>query len=61
MYESDREYLSKFSLDPEIEYSFEELYGFDFSYDEEEMNPLDDENISDAEDSSLDDDFFFEI
>ena len=60
MYESDREYLSRFSLDPETEYSFEELYGFDFS-NEEEMSPLGDENISSTEDSIPEDDLFFEI
>ena len=35
MYDSDREYLSRFSLDPAIEYGFEDLYGSDFSYEEE--------------------------
>jgi len=56
MYESDREYLSRFSLDPE----FEDLYGFDFSYEDEEMNPLGDENLSDADDSIPEDDFLSE-
>ena len=60
MNDSDREYLSRFSLDPETERSFEELYGFDFTYGEEEMSPLDDENVSDAEDSIPEDDFLFE-
>ena len=60
MNESDKEFLSRFSLDPETECSFEVLYGFDFSYGEEEMIPLDDENISDAEDSIPEDDFLFE-
>lgn len=61
MYESDREYLSRFVLDPETEYGFEELYGLDFSVEEEEMTPVYDENDSDAEDSISEDDFLFEI
>jgi hypothetical protein len=59
MNDSDRKYLSRFSLDPVIEYSFEDLYGSDFSYDEE-INPFDDENVPDSEDLILDDDFLFE-
>jgi hypothetical protein len=59
MYDSDRKYLSRFTLDPAIELSFEELYGSDFSYDDE-INPVDDENISDSEDLILEDDFLFE-
>ena len=56
---SDKEFLSRFSLDPAIEYSFEDLYGRDFSY-EEEINPFDDENISDSEDLILEDGFLFD-
>ena len=59
MNESDREYLSRFSLDPETECSFEDLYGSDFSY-EREMNPYDDENTVESEDLILEDDFLFE-
>ena len=59
MYDSDREYLSRFALDPETEYGFEDLYGSDFSY-EEPMNPSDDENSEDSEDLILEDDFLFE-
>ena len=58
MNNSDREYLSRFSLDPAIEYSFEDLYGSCFSDDE--IDPFDDETISDAEDSIPEDDFLFE-
>ena len=61
MYESDREYFSRFALDPETEYGFEELYSLDFSVEEEEMTPVYDEKDSDAEDSISEDDFFFEI
>ena len=56
---SDKEFLSRFSLDPATEYSFEDLYGSYFS-DDDEINPFDDENISDAEDSVPEDDFLFE-
>jgi hypothetical protein len=59
MYDSDRQYLSRFTLDPATESSFEDLYGSDFSYDDE-INPFDTENIPDSEDLILDDDFLFE-
>jgi len=59
MYDSDRQYLSRFTLDPATESSFEDLYGSDFSYDDE-INPFDNENIPDSEDLILDDDFLFE-
>jgi hypothetical protein len=54
MYDSDRKYLSRFALDPDMEYSSEELYGTDFSvyaaYDDDQ----------DPEDLILEDDFPFE-
>ena len=59
MYDSDREYLSRFSLDPETEYSLEDLYGADFSC-EEQINPSDDENIPNSDDLILEDDFLSE-
>ena len=59
MYESDREYFSRFSLDPAMEYSLEDLYGSEFSC-EEEINPLADENIHDPEDLIPEDDFLFD-
>jgi len=59
MYDSDRQYLSRFTLDPATESSFEDLYGSDSSYDDE-INPFDTENIPDLEDLILDDDFLFE-
>jgi len=59
MYDSDREYLSRFTLDPALESSFEDLYGSHLSYDDE-IDPFDDENISDSEDLILEDDFLFE-
>ena len=59
MYDSDRQYLARFTLDPAIESSFEDLYGSDFSYDDE-INPFENENIPDSEDLILDDDFLFE-
>jgi hypothetical protein len=58
MNDSDREYLSRFSLDPSIENTFEDLYGSYFSDDE--IDPFDDETISDVEDSIPEDDFLFE-
>ena len=60
MNDLDKEFLSRFSLDPETEFSFEELYGFEFSYGEEEMCLLDDDSISQADDSIPEDDFLFE-
>lgn len=57
MNDSDREYLSRFSLDPATEYSGE-LDGSNLSYDESE--PFDDENILDSEDWIMEDDFLFE-
>jgi hypothetical protein len=59
MNDSDKEFLSRFSLDPALESSFEDLYGSYFS-DDDEINPLDDENMPDSDDSILKDDFLFE-
>ena len=59
MNDSDRRYLSWFALDPAMEYKWEDLYGFDFSYPDE-IDQFDDENISDSEDLILEDDFLFE-
>jgi hypothetical protein len=54
MYDSDKKYLSRFALDPDMEYGSEELYGNDFSlyaaYDDD----------PDPEDLILKDDFLFE-
>jgi hypothetical protein len=47
---SDRQYLSKFELDPAMEDRWEDLYEFDFySSEDEEMDPFDDESIPDDE------------
>ena len=59
MYDSDREYLSRFTLDPALESSFEDQYGPDF-FNADEIDPFDDENILDSENLSLKDDFLFE-
>ena len=57
---SDRQYLSRFALDPVMEYRWEDLYGFDFYYStDDEMNPFDDESIPDTEDTIPEDDFLF--
>ncbi|MGD8880491.1 MAG: hypothetical protein PVI82_01290 [Desulfobacterales bacterium] len=60
MNDSDRRYLSRFALDPTMEYRWKDLYGFDFScpYDDE-MDPFNDRNILDAEDTIPEDDFLF--
>jgi len=63
MYDSDREYLSRFALDPSIEYGGEDLFVFDFSDDlsrDDEIESFDDENILDTEDDPPEDDFPFE-
>jgi hypothetical protein len=59
MNDSDKEFLSRFSLDPATEYSFEDLYGSYFS-DDDEIDPFENEKIPDSEDLILDDDFLFE-
>jgi len=59
MYDSDRQYLSRFTLDPATESSFEDLCGSDFFYDDE-PDPFDDEDIPDSDDLILDDDILFE-
>lgn len=62
MYDSDRHYLSRFELDPNIEFQWEDLYGSDISdeFDDDEMDTYDHENILDAEDTIPEDDFLFE-
>ncbi|MDH3723058.1 MAG: hypothetical protein OET21_04035 [Desulfobacterales bacterium] len=59
MNDSDKEFLSRFSLDPLIEYSFEDIDGSDLSY-YDEIKPLDDENILGSEDLIVEDDFLFD-
>ena len=62
MLDSDRQYLSRFELDPDIEFRWEDLYGFDVSYEftyDDEMDTFDDVNIRDAEDTIPRDDFLF--
>lgn len=62
MYDSDKKYLSRFALDPDIEYGSEDSYGTDFSdygkFDND-LDPLDCENL-DNENLILEDDFPFE-
>jgi hypothetical protein len=58
MNESDREYLSRFTLDPSIENSFEDLYGSNLS-DDDGVDSFDNDNLLDAEDLTLEDDFLF--
>jgi hypothetical protein len=56
MNSSDRQYLSRFALDPVMEYRWEDLYEFDFyCLEDEEIDPINDENILDAEDTNPDD------
>ena len=60
--DSDRKYLSKFSLDPDIEYGSEDIYGIDFSFyvsDDDDLDPIFSEDL-DPEDPNIEDDFFFE-
>ena len=57
---SDRQYLSRFALDPAMEFKWEDLYDFDFyCREDEEVGPLNDESIPDAEDPIPDDDILF--
>ncbi|MBW2430532.1 MAG: hypothetical protein PVG52_10880 [Desulfobacterales bacterium] len=62
MYDSDRKYLSRFALDPDMEYGSEDLYGSDFSlyesYDDD-LDPIDSQDLE-PEDPNLEDDFLFE-
>lgn len=63
MCDSDRLYLSRFALDPDIESLWEDLYRSDisdeFTYDEE-MDTFDDEKILGAEHTTPRKDFLFE-
>jgi hypothetical protein len=59
MYDSDRKYLSRFALDPQVNCGWEDLDGFDFSYDDD-LDLFDDVCFSDSEDLILKDDFSFE-
>ena len=62
MNDSDRKYLSKFSLDPDIEYGSEDIYGIDFSLyvsDDGDLDPIFSGDL-DPEDPNIEDDFFFE-
>ena len=62
MYDSDRKYLSRFSLDPDTEYGSEDLYGVDFSpylSCDDDLDPIFSEDL-DPEDPNIKDDFFFE-
>jgi hypothetical protein len=58
---SDRRYLSRFELDPVLEYRWEDLYELDF-YDpeDEEIDPFDDENDMDVDDPIPDADIHLE-
>ena len=62
MNDSDRQYLSRFELDPDIEYQWEDIYGSDIPYkfNDDEMDLFDVENKPNAKDSILEDDFLFE-
>ena len=62
MNDSDRKYLSRFSLDPDIEYDSEDLYGIDFSLyvpDDDDLDPIFSEDLN-PEDPNLEDDFVTE-
>ena len=57
---SDRQYLSRFELDPAMEDRWEDLYEIDFySSKDEEADPFDDENIPEADDTIPDDEIHF--
>ncbi len=55
---SDREYFSRFAMDPALENGHDDLYGFEFSFDSQ-ADSLDNENLIESE-VMLDDDFLFE-
>lgn len=60
---SDLQYLSRFALDPEIEYGGEDPYGVDISYDfynDDEAESFDDDTFLASEDEPPEDDFLFE-
>ena len=63
MYDFDRQYLSRFALDRDLELSWEDPYGYDisdeFTYDAE-MDMFDDEKTLDAQDPIPGDGFLFE-
>ena len=54
---SDRQYLSRFALDPELEFKWEDLYDLDlYGSEDEEAHVFGDENILGPEDTNPDDD-----
>ena len=56
MNSSDRQYLSRFALDPVMEYRWEDLYEFDFyCLEDEEVDSFDDENVLDDEEPNPED------
>lgn len=62
MYDSDKKYLSRFALDPDMEYGSEDLYGTDFSrygFYDDDAEPIDAKNL-DTENLILEDDCFLE-
>ena len=56
---ADKEYFSRFALDPEIDEGLEELYGSNFCYDDE-TDPFDLDSNSDPQDLLLEDDSLFD-
>jgi hypothetical protein len=58
MYDSDRKYLSRFALDPAMEYGGEDRFESDFFDDEMDLSDYD--GLADGEDSIPEDGLFFE-
>lgn len=56
---SDMKYLSKFAMDPALEYEHDDLYGFEFTFDGQ-ADSLDNENLLESDDLLEDDEFLFE-
>ena len=62
MYDSDMQYLSRFALDPEIEYGSEDVYATDLSdlvNNDNDLDPFNDENL-DMQDLILENDMHIE-
>jgi len=52
---SDRKYFSRFAMEPTLEYGQDDLYAFEFCYDNQ-PDFFDGENLLDEEDNILEDD-----
>ena len=60
MYASDREYLSRFALDPGLANEWDDLAGSDFSHTDDDVEVFEDELFVGEEDLFVGDDISFQ-